>query len=129
MAAVRALPIEINPPAAKVLSIRSTAMRLPPSSTTAITPVVLRSCASAIPAAMTRLAPSRSSDLCVTVCADAATAKIAMPAARDRMEVILRVIDLSETERKPGDLESPGLVRRLLLHRRKRRFTEHDLCI
>ncbi len=38
-AAVRALPIEMLAPAAKVPSSRSSAIRLPPSSTTAMTPV------------------------------------------------------------------------------------------
>jgi hypothetical protein len=71
IAAVRALPIEIGPPAGKVLSSRSTAIRLPPSSTTAITPVVLRRCASSTAAAMTRRAPSRSSDFLMTTSADA----------------------------------------------------------
>ena len=40
-AAVRAFPMEMFAPALNVPSIRSTAIRLPPSSTTAITPVVL----------------------------------------------------------------------------------------
>src|SRR5262249_34263393 len=56
--AVRALPIEMLAPAAKVPSILSSAIRFPPSSTTAITPVELVFLASAIAAAMAFLAPS-----------------------------------------------------------------------
>ena len=59
-AAVRALPIEMFDPAGKVLSSRSRASVLPPSSTTAITPVGLVELrfASAAAAAMTFFAPS-----------------------------------------------------------------------
>src|SRR5574341_690638 len=58
--AVRALPMEMLAPAAKVPSRRSSAIRLPPSSTTAMTPPGAFSfCASALAVAMTLRAPSR----------------------------------------------------------------------
>lgn len=58
--AVRALPMEILAPAAKVLSRRSTAIRLPPSSMTAMAPPgAFLFLASATAAAITFFAPSQ----------------------------------------------------------------------
>src|SRR5262245_8997076 len=69
-AAVRALPIEILAPAAKVPSNRSSAIRLPPSSTTAMTPPgALFFFAYATAPAITFLAPSIVSVFFSTVCA------------------------------------------------------------
>ena len=76
MTAVFALPMEMLAPAEKVPSNRSSAIRLPPSSTTAITPPgACRFCASAFAAAMTCSAPCKVSVFFSTVCA---TAKLAM---------------------------------------------------
>src|SRR6267154_2095293 len=59
MTAVRALPMEMFAPAANVPSSRDSAIRLPPASTTAITPPGdFTSSAFAFAAAMTRSAPS-----------------------------------------------------------------------
>src|SRR6185369_9105093 len=66
---VRAFPIEILAPAAKVPSRRSNAMRLPPSSTTAITPPgACTLLASAFAAAITLSAPSSVSVFFSLVC-------------------------------------------------------------
>src|SRR5436309_2390384 len=68
-AAVRALPMEMLAPAAKVPSIRSSAMRLPPSSTTAMTPPgALLFLASAFAAAMICSAPESVSVCLLAVC-------------------------------------------------------------
>jgi hypothetical protein len=77
-AAVRALPMEMLAPAANVPSSRSSAIRLPPSSTTAMTPPgALSFLASTTAAAMTFFAPSSVSVAFCAVCACAAAASAA----------------------------------------------------
>src|SRR5260370_14633388 len=61
--------MEILAPAAKVPSIRSSAIRLPPLSTTAITPVVFLLFASATAPAIARFAPSSVRDFTSVTCA------------------------------------------------------------
>jgi hypothetical protein len=82
--AVLAFPIEMLAPAANVPSSLSSAMRFPPSSTTATTPVAFDFFASACAAAMTLRAPSRLSVFfCVTWAGDAdAAARERRAAAR-----------------------------------------------
>src|SRR5438046_5413140 len=68
--AVRALPIEIVAPIARVLSRRSSAIKFPPSSTMAITPPgALFFFAYSIAAVIAFFAPSRLSDFFSTTCA------------------------------------------------------------
>jgi hypothetical protein len=81
-AAVRALPIEMLAPAANVPSNRSSAIKFPPSSTTAITPPgAFLAAPSAFAAAITLRAPSSDSEGLSSVCADAAPANATNNAA------------------------------------------------
>jgi hypothetical protein len=76
MTAVRAFPMEIFAPAENVPSSRSRAIRLPPSSTTAMTPPgALSFCASAFAAVMTASAPFSVSVFLSAVCAKLMVAK------------------------------------------------------
>src|SRR5512142_398493 len=68
-------------PAANVPSIRSRAIRLPPLSTTAITPVVFLLLASATAAAITRRAPSMVRDFVSANCACVRGATLSRAAA------------------------------------------------
>src|SRR5262249_16323142 len=92
-------------PAENVPSRRSTAIKFPPSSTTAMTPVLFRFLASATAAAIAVRAPEILSDFFSVTCAPARVTVKAI-SAKDAA-ILLRFINIS-----PEDLWSaaPGLI-------------------